>query len=84
MEKQIHTNNLNPLILSKIEEVRDVNQQVAEAVAAQFVEIVDKQVMLQTGTILGLTEEEQNKINLIYQYREKGLYLSSGNHDKYW
>ena len=55
MEKQILTNNLNPSILSKIEEVRDVNQQIAEAVAAQFVEIVDKQVMLQTGTIIGLT-----------------------------
>lgn len=34
MEKQILTNNLNPSILSKIEEVRDVNQQIAEAVAA--------------------------------------------------
>lgn len=47
--------------------------------------IIDKQITMSTGSILGLTMEEEGKINLIYNYVERGLLdLSANKQDEYW
>jgi hypothetical protein len=56
MEKEMSSNNINPAILGKIQEVKEVNQQITAAAAEQYMQIVEKQLMMHTGTILGLTD----------------------------
>lgn len=42
------------------------------------------QKLLQTGSILGLTEAEARDIYLIYDYLDVGLFLQTGGNQKYW
>jgi len=49
-------------------EVKEVNQQFMIGSADQYRQIIEKQVSMQTGSIIGLTEAESKDIDLIYKY----------------
>jgi hypothetical protein len=39
---------------------------------------------MNTGSIIGLSAEERSKINLVYNYIDKGLYASANSKEEYW
>ena len=64
--------------------MKEVNAQLTERVVGLYMEILEKQMAMGTGTIMGLSEEEKGQIDLIYEYIEKGLYLASAPQEDYW
>ena len=70
--------------MKKILQVKEVNAQLTERVVGLYMEIVEKQMAMGTGRIMGLSEEEKGQIDLIYDYIEKGLYLAAGPTQDYW
>lgn len=45
---------------------------------------MENQISMSTGSLLGLTKEEESKINLLFNYIEIGLYISSESQEEYW
>lgn len=68
MEKDLKKNQVNPDILKKLLEVKEVNSQMTASASDLYFSIIKKQISMNTGAIIGLTSEEESKINLIYEY----------------
>ena len=83
LEKNLEKNEVNVEIIKKIREVKEVNAQLSSATSNLYIDIIEKQISMSTGTILGLSEEEQSRINLLYNYIEKSIELSL-NQNEYW
>ena len=84
MEKSLKKNEVNPATFKKILEVREVNSQLTASATKLFLDILEKQISMSTGSLLGLTKEEESKINLLFDYIERGLYISSESQEEYW
>ena len=48
--------------------MKEVNSQLTSSSSNLFINIIEKQIVMNTGAIVGLTEEEKKKIDLIYEY----------------
>lgn len=83
LEKNIEKNEVNVDIIKKIKEVKEVNSQLSSATSSLYMDIIEKQIAMSTGTILGLSKEDESKINLLYSYIEKSVELSLNQND-YW
>lgn len=84
MEQQIRKNEVSPVLLSKILQVKELNMQLIGLYGEKYFSIVKNQINLRTGAIIGLTEEEKSKIDLVSSYLEKGERLIFKNEEKYW
>ena len=54
------------------------------AMGSLYAELIEKQVRMWTGAIIGVSEEEKQKIDLLYNYIEKGLFISTNGQEEYW
>lgn len=70
--------------MKKILQVKEVNQQFMMGKVDLYMQIIEKQVVMQTGSIIGLTESQKKDINLIYKYVQKVIFLMTSGNDKYW
>jgi hypothetical protein len=52
--------------------VKELNMQLTNLYVKEYFKIVENQINLRTGSIPGVSEVEKEKINLIYNYIEKG------------
>lgn len=68
LEKNLEKNEVNVDIIKKIKEVKEVNSQLSSATSNLYYDIIEKQIAMSTGTILGLSKEDESKINLLYNY----------------
>jgi hypothetical protein len=84
MEEHIRKNEVSPALLSRIMQVKELNIQLIGLYGEKYFSILQKQISLRTGAILGMTEEERAKIDLISAYLEKGERLIFKNEEKYW
>lgn len=58
MEKDLKKNQVNPDILKKLLEVKEVNSQMTASASDLYFNIIKKQISMNTGAIIGLTSEE--------------------------
>lgn len=64
--------------------MKEVNAQLTSTTSNLYLDIIEKQISMNTGSIMGLSAEERSKIDLVYNYIEKGLYVSSNSQEEYW
>lgn len=57
MEKDLKKDSLNPDIVKKLMEVREVNAQLSAASGNLYESIIQKQIAMNTGSLLCLSED---------------------------
>lgn len=64
--------------------MKELNLQLINMYVKEYLRLVENQINLRTGTIIGLSPEEKEQIDLIYNYIEKGEKYIYKNEEKYW
>ena len=64
--------------------MKELNLQLINMYVKEYLRLVENQINLRTGTIIGLSQEEKEQIDLIYNYIEKGEKYIYKNEEKYW
>lgn len=68
MQADLERNQVSPDLFTKIIQVKELNLQFTQLFTKNILKIVEGQIAMGTGAILGLTEQERSKINLIHAY----------------
>lgn len=84
MRAELEREEISHATLSKILQVKELNLQLINMYVKEYLRLVENQINLRTGTIIGLSPEEKEQIDLIYNYIEKGEKYIYKNEEKYW
>ena len=84
MRAELEREEISHATLAKILQVKELNLQLINMYVKEYLRLVENQINLRTGTIIGLSPEEKEQIDLIYNYIEKGEKYIYKNEEKYW
>ena len=84
MTRQVKKGRFNPSLLTKIVHVKELNGQLTSLHSQELFQLIAQQRLMHTGAIIGLTQREKEKLNLIFNYLALGDRILFTSDERYW